>query len=154
MDEILGFKSQRPENEFNKGPDILWYISELEFFVIECKNEAISDYICKHDCNQLNGSREWFLANYDNTSCKCYPIMIHPSVTFEYSCSPNEDILIIIMDKEILSKFKNSIKDFSRAISTPENFNNVVNLSRYLDHFSFTRNKILKTYFKEFKLKK
>lgn len=150
--DVLGFKSQRPENEFNKGPDVLWSIGELEFLVIECKNEATSEYICKHDCNQLNGSREWFLTNYDRINCICYPIMIHPSTTFEYACSPNKDILI--MDYEMLNKFKKNISEFSRAISKPENFNNIVNIAKYLDHYGLTKNKIITTYFKKFRSKK
>jgi hypothetical protein len=57
---MLGFNGQRPENDFGKGPDNLWSTGSLKYFIIECKNGAINEIICKEDINQLNGSINWF----------------------------------------------------------------------------------------------
>ncbi len=64
---FLGFDSQRPENEYGKGPDNLWSCGNLTFFVIECKNGCTSNKINKHDTNQINGSINWFSNEYDDT---------------------------------------------------------------------------------------
>jgi hypothetical protein len=44
---FLSFKGQRPENEFGKGPDNLWEVGSLQYFVIEDKNGATTDLISK-----------------------------------------------------------------------------------------------------------
>ena len=76
--EFIGFKAQRPENDFGKGPDVLWAVGGLRYFVIECKNGAVSQTVNKSDCNQLTGSIMWFRDRYDH-SCSSEPILVHPS---------------------------------------------------------------------------
>ncbi|OGT06281.1 MAG: helicase [Gammaproteobacteria bacterium GWE2_37_16] len=115
----LGFESQRPESVSNKGPDVLWAIGGLNYLVIECKNGSITDTINKKDCNQLNGSFEWFKNEYDNT-CKCTPIMIHRSSVFEHAASPNEQTRIIDVDN--LEKLKKNVLSFIKSIC----FKNVI----------------------------
>lgn len=110
---FIGFNSQRPEAEYGKGPDLLWEVGGLEYFVIECKNGATSDTICKRDCNQLNGSGEWFINNYDRT-CKFTPILIHPSVKFEYAASPKSNTRII--DEEKLTSLRKNILEFINSL--------------------------------------
>lgn len=74
---FLGFGSQMPEEDFGKGPDNLWSIGNLSYFVIECKSGAVkAQAISKHDCNQLTGSMMWFTKQYDK-SCAATPIMVH-----------------------------------------------------------------------------
>ena len=119
--KYLGFTSQRPEKEYNKGSDVLWKIGELNFLVIECKNEATTETISKRYCNQLNGSREWFKNRYDNT-CSYVPIMVHPVNLFEYAASPNSGIKIITKDK--LHKFRNSVREFIKSIASNNDLGN------------------------------
>lgn len=110
----LGFDSQRPEQEYKKGPDVLWKIGELRYLVIECKNEAITSTVSKEYCNQLNASCTWFETKYDN-SCAYTPIMVHPSHVFEYAASPNPNIRIIANEK--LEQFRNATKDFIKSVA-------------------------------------
>ena len=112
--QYIGFESQRPEQEYKKGPDNLWNAGGLKYFVIECKNEAISTTISKDYCNQLNGSCTWFKNKYD-TSCSYVPIMVHPSTLFEYAASPDEAIRIIT--KEKLESFRSSVRELIKAIA-------------------------------------
>ena len=58
--EIIGFKASQPEREVGKGPDDFVMLGAGDYLVIECKNETITETICKHDCNQLIGSLSWF----------------------------------------------------------------------------------------------
>ncbi len=95
---FLGFDSQRPENEYGKGPDNLWSCGNLTFFVIECKNGCTSNKINKHDTNQINGLINWFSNEYDDT-CVQYPVLIHPELRFENAASPNRDIRIMTPEK-------------------------------------------------------
>lgn len=111
----LGFVSQRPEQEYGKGPDNLWKIGGSNYLVIECKNEATSDTISKSYCNQLNGSCEWFEQKYDNT-CTYTPIMVHPSTIFEHASSPNNKIRVITKDK--LEAFCTAVDNFITSIAS------------------------------------
>ncbi|AEJ19928.1 DEAD/DEAH box helicase family protein [Gracilinema caldarium] len=109
LGRLLGFDSQRPENEFGRGPDNLWACGNLIFFVIECKNGCTTASIDKHDTNQINGSINWFKNEYDDT-CTLKPILIHPSLKFEYAASPSKDIRIINDAK--LSELKKAVNAF------------------------------------------
>jgi len=111
----IGFNSQRPEAEYRKGPDVLWELGHLSYFVIECKNGAtsVTDTINKHDCNQLNGSGEWFTNSYDKT-CTFTPILVHPSVRFEYAASPKAGTRIINEEKLLL--LRKNISDFINSL--------------------------------------
>ena len=117
----LGFDSQRPEQEYKKGPDVLWKIGELKYLVIECKNEATTSTISKDYCNQLNGSCTWFETKYDNT-CSYTPIMVHPSIVFEYAASPNPNIRIITKQK--LNDFRQAAKEFIKSVATSNELGN------------------------------
>lgn len=109
----IGFNSQRPEAECGKGPDVLWEVGKIAYFVIECKNGATTDTINKHDCNQLNGSGEWFTNSYDKT-CSFTPIMVHRSVKLEYAASLKEHTRII--NEEKLNLLRKNISDFINSL--------------------------------------
>ncbi len=58
---FLGIKGQRPEKDYNEGPDNLWALPNNVFLVIECKNGvAVGGGISKKDAGQLGQSVEWF----------------------------------------------------------------------------------------------
>lgn len=95
---LLGFSAHRPENEFGRGPDVVWAGGPSGYFVIECKSEATSKTICKEYCNQLNGSIEWFEEKY-GPSEPMTPIQMHPNNRYEYASSPNARIRVVSADK-------------------------------------------------------
>ena len=150
--QILGFTGQRPENDFNKGPDNLWGLGGLQFLVIECKNEITSatGLINKHDCNQLNGSEIWFQNTYTNGTT-CIPIMIHPSTCFEYACSPNNNIRI--MNVELLSDLANNVRLFIKTIAHDNKFINASSVAENLIHHKLTAADIVSTYTSQYKVK-
>lgn len=144
---FLGFNSQRPEAECKKGPDILWEVGALQYFVIECKNGATSERINKHDCNQLNGSGEWFTNNYDKT-CNYTPIMIHPSVQIEHAASLKENTRI--MDKEKLNLFRQNISSFINSLCLKNNIHDDKIIREKLIFHKFRANDFLATYTSSF----
>ena len=79
---VLGFATQRPEEEYKCGPDVLWNMSDDHFLVCEVKNEvkANRQFIFKDEINQLAGSVNWFTHEYVNVT-KFNPVLIHPSNT-------------------------------------------------------------------------
>lgn len=144
----LGFDSQRPEQEYKKGPDVLWKIGELRYLVIECKNEAKALTISKDYCNQLNGSIAWFETKYDKT-CSYTPIMVHPSDVFEYAASPNPRIRIIQKDK--LRDFSEAVKEFIKSVATNNELGNPAAIREKLIAYKLRASDFVDTYTVSFK---
>ena len=95
---LLGFGPQLPESAFGVGPDVLWAVGDLRYFIIECKNEATTSTVSKKDCNQLAGSVNWFRSTYDNT-CSASPVLVHPSSVFEHAATPPPDTRVVTKGK-------------------------------------------------------
>ncbi|WP_437939235.1 helicase C-terminal domain-containing protein [Sorangium sp. So ce341] len=76
---LIGFASQEPERDFGHGPDVLWSVGHQRFFVIECKNGATVETICKDYCNQLTGSMVWFQNKYGDAALRAVMRYIHPA---------------------------------------------------------------------------
>jgi hypothetical protein len=146
----IGFEAQCPELESGKGPDALWSLGNLTYIIIECKNGATTQEICKHDCNQINGSINWFKNNYDS-SCAHIPLIIHPSNTFTYESSPEKHIRV--MDENNLGRFKLSVKDFIKVICENNYFNDVKKINELLVHYHLYSTGIIDNYSSDFKIK-
>ncbi len=149
---FIGIVSSRPENEYGKGPDNFWILDSENYLVIECKNGTITEMINKHDCNQLNGSINWFVTQYKGVQGTCHPIMIHNSDIFENACSPN--LKIRIMTPTLLKKFKENIRQFAMNAVKPENYNNVIQLTTLLQQFKLIGVEIVKNYTNDFSIKR
>ncbi|MDF2020012.1 MULTISPECIES: DEAD/DEAH box helicase family protein [unclassified Bacillus (in: firmicutes)] len=123
LGEHLGYASQRPENEFGKGPDNLWGSVTNYFFVIECKNEAITETISKGYCNQLNGSIIWFTEKYRG-NMDFTPILIHPSNRFERAASPSPNIRIINAEK--LESLRRNLREYAKQVAAANYETNII----------------------------
>jgi len=140
---LLGLNTSQPDNEYNKGPDVLWYLGNLNYAVIECKNEAVAEYISKDYCEQLLHSVSWFKNNFE-ADCTCIPVMIYPSNVFDFHASPDENFKMI--DEKMLSKLKDNLKRYCLAVSESGALRNISNLSRLLSTFKFTPQYFFATY--------
>lgn len=148
---MLGIISSRPEFERGRGPDNLWALGNNTYLVIECKNGTITDSINKHDCNQLNGSINWFDDEYKGNGFICYPIMIHNSNKFEFTCSPHTNIRI--MTPEYLTKFKNEIEHFAENLTNLKFYKNAIKTQQLLQQHKLLGHMIIKEYTIEYKKK-
>jgi hypothetical protein len=72
----LGLAGQRPEQDLDEGPDVLWALGDLGFWVIEVKSGSKSQVVHKGDANQLSGSINWFRERYDPTA-RATAVMVH-----------------------------------------------------------------------------
>lgn len=146
----IGLESQRPEQDFKKGPDVLWKLEDNSYLVIECKNEATSTTISKSYCNQLNGSCMWFETKYEISS-RYTPILIHPSSTFEYASSPNQNIQII--DNNKLGLLVKAFSEFIRAISKKNELTNSAAIREKLISYRLRGIDIVKFYTKKYSIR-
>lgn len=147
----LGFNSFRPENDYGRGPDVLWQVGKFDFLIIECKNGVTNETICKHDCNQLNGSINWFKHYYRLNSVNFSPIIIHLGNEFEYASSPDQNVRIINNRK--LEELKCNVERFSVAVSNSENFKNIPNINKLLKQFKLDKDSLINEYTVGYKIK-
>lgn len=136
---MLGFASQRPDKQWNEGPDNLWAVAPNEYFVIECKNMVKDDrsYISRTETGQMNNSYGWFSKNYQNT-IPTY-IMITPTINIEKGGAFNCDVNVIRKKnlKILKDNFSNFIKEFANY-----NYENIKNDEIYkkLKHYNLAYN--------------
>ncbi len=140
---LLGFGAQLPESEFGAGPDVLWAVGGLKYFVIECKNEATTATINKKDTNQLAGSVNWFAERYDAT-CSATPIMVHPSAVFERAATPPPGTRI--MTKEKLPLFRDAVTSFCIAVAGRTTFGDVKSISGLLTSYGLLSEAMVEKY--------
>lgn len=143
----IGYGSSRPEKENGEGPDNLWCLGNGHYLVIECKNCTTTNTICKSDCNQLNGSIQWFETEYKNNGFLCTPIMIHNSNVFNNDCFPNENARIITPKK--LDELKQAIKSFVQAYVN-SSCNDNKKIKELLGYYKLNPESIVSTYSEHF----
>lgn len=140
---FLGFRAQRPEIDFKRGPDVLWAVGNLRYFVIECKSGAVAEKIVKQYANQLSGSMDWFVQRYDHT-CKATPVMVHPSRFLEAAASGHADARIITKDG--LAALKEAIRAFGVAAAGDLAALDAPKAQKLLEHHKLTADRLLAAY--------
>lgn len=146
---LLGWGAQRPDDEYGVGPDVLWYMGDMRYAVIECKNEAVAEKISKDYCGQLHSAVSWFETNYPH-DCLCVPIIVYHENCFDYHASPAENFRVITAEN--LDILKQKVRGFGRALTADGTFNNPVELSKLLVTYKFTHDLFFDTYTKECKI--
>ena len=122
---------------------MLWEVGDQNYFVIECKNEAVNDFIAKRYCDQLSGSMNWFNEEYDYTS-SAIPLMIHPSDSIHKLATAHENMRVI--NKEKLGDLKNSVLEFFRLISEKGFPVSETHVQNYLNHCGLKRKKFIERF--------
>jgi hypothetical protein len=133
---FLGFGSQKPEDDFGRGPDNLWSVGDLKYFVIECKSGAVkAKAISKHDCNQLTGSMVWFERQYDS-SCSATPIMVHQKTKPEHAATLHRGARIIT--EKDLDKMIDKIRSYAVAVGEGLGYTHPKTVAQQLDYFGLS----------------
>ncbi|MFN0012133.1 MAG: DEAD/DEAH box helicase [Phycisphaerales bacterium] len=140
---ILGFGAQFPEADYGSGPDVLWAVGGLRYFVIECKNEATTDTVNKKDCNQLAGSMNWFGAKYD-TTCSAVPLLVHPAFAFEHAATPPPGARVMTSDR--LPLFRQAFVKYCVAVSRLADFGQPKDVASLLTVYQLLPGALLATY--------
>ena len=76
---MLGFRTERPEKVYGKGPDVLWLVGDDLSLVIEAKSRKNrGNALTKDQHGQLLNAAEWFKDAYPQRSC--IRVSIHRNV--------------------------------------------------------------------------
>ena len=107
--EMLGFASQRPDNEYKIGPDNLWCGVHNAYIFFECKDEVINGRaINKVEVGQMNNHCAWFDEKYNTTNV----IRVFITSSNVVSNQANLTHEVVIMTPQLLNKFKEHINNF------------------------------------------
>lgn len=140
---FLGISGQRPEKDYNDGPDNLWALPNASFLVIECKNGVTSNEgISKKDAGQLGQSIEWFNKRYP--ASKCVPIMIHPDRKLGQAASGVSGMRII--DAKGLEKLRANLKAFANQLADPSVATSAANVSKRLAQFELSSDSFVNSF--------
>ena len=76
--EILGFVCERPDNEQEVGPDVLWILNDDSALIIEAKSrKKQSSRLTRDEHGQLLQSEEWFQTQYPDV--RGVRVVVHPN---------------------------------------------------------------------------
>lgn len=137
---MLGFKSQRPEQEFNDGgPDNLWLANDV-YWIIECKNGTTTKTISKSDIEQLLSSIQWFKNKYADK--KHEAILIHNANCADKLANPDPTMKVI--SPENLSNFVTKVSNFFANIYESKMTDNDTEIAKLLVDYKLTNTALLK----------
>ena len=114
---ILGFTSERPEEELGKGPDALWAMPENYYLLAEVKNEVElgRTEIHQGEAEQLSNSANWFMAEYGKET-PVVLLMVHPTQFLATSAYPPANMMVMTPNK--LQELHNRLRAFAAALSS------------------------------------
>ena len=92
---ILGFVSQRPESDYEVGPDVLWILDESRAWIIECKSrKESSGPLNKSEHGQLLQSSVWFNTQY--TGMAGVGVVVHPNALATHSVTVGDTMALTL----------------------------------------------------------
>lgn len=143
---ILGFECQRPEKEFNQGPDVLWNIYDDNYLIIEIKNEVKTkrQYIYKSETEQISNSYNWFNTCYkDKTGI---PILVIPTNVTNNDAFGPENLKVMNQDK--MNEFKKNTRELFINLADNINSESVESISKKLKEYNLDNKQILRYFIK------
>jgi hypothetical protein len=141
LGKALGLHSQRPEREYNEGPDNLWLLKDGRYLVIECKNGSTTQQgISKDDLGQLEQGMTWFRRRY-GSDVSVLPVIIHPLTAVGYQATALEGLRII--DVQRLDLLRRSFVDLVKMIAADVALNDAVRVRGALTNLQLTENTFL-----------
>ena len=110
LGKLLGLHSQRPDKEYNTGPDNLWASTVMHYIAIECKNEVLEGRkeITKSEVGQMENHCGWFEAKYPQSPVRY--IMIHQTSKVSKLANFTHDIRITT--PHLLDRLKDQVRSF------------------------------------------
>ena len=145
LGRLLGFESQRPERDTGSGPDALWGVGEMNYFVIECKSEAESE-VWKSDAAQLGHSMNWFAEEYDSTSV-AVPLLIHHSGELAHDAALPQGTRVI--NRSRLRNLQDALVEYATVLSNERMWNDIDAIRDLLIHRELTAQAFLQRYTKK-----
>ena len=114
--DLVGFQSQRPESEANRGPDVLLRMPNDHYLIVEAKQEIKldRDKIYKAEAEQLGHSVTWFEQTYPGQFHTA--ILVHPSANLAHDAYLPEGSRVV--QAQHLQQLVKSVREFVAALAS------------------------------------
>ncbi len=112
--KFIGIQSERPENTYKQGPDVLWLLPDNSAYVIEVKSlKKPENKFVKKDLGQLLSSLEWFNEKYEGFVGN--PVSIHENENADNSIAvARVKVLTLNALSNLVSKIKGFLYEICR----------------------------------------
>ncbi len=99
LGKYLGFETERPDNEYKTGPDVLWILPNNQYVILELKTNKTTGTYSKKEIAQSLDHVEWVKQNKgvknDSDLCK---IIIGPHNQVNNDANPSHDIWVVALE--------------------------------------------------------
>ena len=145
---ILGFSTERPDNKYKKGPDVLWLLDDKKALVIEAKsNKLEKNPLDKYEHGQLLQADEWFKSEYPKYSS--IRVSMHPNRSTRYEADTNETkVLTFEKLNELISVIKKLLNALNDSTLTKEQIE--VKCEGFLQEYKLTPETLAENYLESF----
>ena len=126
----IGLVSQRPEQDFGRGSDVLWALGRQTYAVIEAKSGSKGEVIWKRDINQLAGSAHWCQEEY-GSDAKVLPVVMHRSNMVQRGWHASSGNAVLTVEK--LDRLKVAFRAFVAAIAHDYGYRDAEKVARQLE---------------------
>ena len=100
LGKYLGFETERPDNEYKTGPDVLWILPNNQYVILELKTNKTTGAYPKKETSQSLDHVEWVKqnkhVNEDSDLCK---IIIGPHNKVNKDANPSQDTWVIELEE-------------------------------------------------------
>ena len=141
LGKILGFKTERPDNAYKTGPDVLWELPNNKYVILELKTNKTTGGYSKKETSQSLDHVEWVKTNKsieDDTDL--YKIIIGPHNKVNRDANPSDDTWIIEL-KEFYTYGEQLIAALESCYSP--SYNTTDSIERFIDENNLDWDKAL-----------
>jgi hypothetical protein len=141
---ILGFVTERPDNKYGKGPDVLWLLTSSLALVIEAKSrKSGANPLTKEQHGQLLNADEWFKSEYHNY--ESIRVSMHPNTKTTDSNVPGAT-MALTYDKlnELVAAVRKMIVELCESVATTQEL--VMRSERLLHKLNLSPEEIIRGY--------
>jgi replicative superfamily II helicase len=141
---ILGFRTERPDNIYRVGPDVLWLLTDNLSLVIEAKSRKNQDNaLTKEQHGQLLNAEVWFKQKYPNYNCIRVSVHPNPSAT-RATVTGQSKALTFNRLNQLIADTRTLLVSLCESVVSPEEL--VVRCEQLLSSSTLTPQALVDTY--------
>lgn len=144
LGSILGFCTERPDNLYSKGPDVLWLLDDRLGLVIEAKSrKQQGNALTKKEHGQLLNAGAWFNKNYPNYSSVL--VSVHPN-TATTTATVTDDSKVLTFEKlnELITDSRSLLIELCEAVISDKEL--IIRCEQLLSNSMLKPNSLIEQY--------
>lgn len=120
LGSMLGFRTQRPDNSYKIGPDVLWLLTDHLALVMEVKSRKLADNpLTKEEHGQLLDAEAWFKREYPDYTCE--RVSVHPNAASRKVSAETSKVLTLSKLQELISEMRSLFEPLANSLVPHDN---------------------------------